>query len=859
MRVSGRSLLGTILALALVMLLPVSTLAVTLLDGFNIHNLGTVSITGSVHAVAIQRDAKILIGGSFTATGGTPAVSFRNLARLNPDGTLDTTFVPPLLEGPVHAIALQPDLAPPANPDLVIIGGSFTSAGGTTRKGLARLKGANGALDDFNPVDELAPPVTVKAIALLPGGENLLIGGVFTEIETGTPTRNLAGVSAPAAGAGELNWSYSGGLSNDAGNVEVDAILLQDGRVVVGGKFATPWSSNIARFEAGGAYDTSFAPPSPGGVVRSLALQVDGKILLGGDFTGGALGRDYLARLNADGTLDGFNPGFDTAPGKGVASLLVQPDGKIVAAGTFTIGPALTPRTNLVRLNIAGTLDSVVFPEPDAPVRAIALQGDAKIVAGGDFTTVGAAPRTALARFYPHGALDQDASAISDDGMGQRLVQHPDGTSTVGGLFESIDGVPRSHIARLREEWSLDPVFDPALSIDSRVFSMLARTDGGVVVGGDFVTVNGVPQKKAVMVGPTGVPGPAAFNDGMNLNLGAWGVVRSMAQPRDGTLSEDGMIYMGGWLSGPDPSYEYLSRFKANGERDTDFVPDPGVDGEVNAIVVQPDNMLLVATYTGKLLRLTPEGTPDPAWNGGAPLDLSNLISSVEAIYLQRDGRIIVAGVEDFTTLTSRMFRLNSNGSIDPGFNVEVTYSLPGYNSMILGFAPQANGSIVISGLFDSVKDSYGTTATREMVARIRSDGSLDPDFDLGITYGPMVSLVGLVDSVSLQPDGKLVLLGDFTGLDGRAKLARISNGTASEQLSVSRDGKKITWLRQGSSPELWQVMFEHSADPDAPVPVWTPLGYAERIDGGWELSVDLEAEGVNVNRWVRARGYAAW
>ena len=102
-----------------------------------------------------------------------------------------------------------------------------------------------------------------------------------------------------------------------------------------------------------------FDPGANGNAVDVLAVQPDGKILVGGEF--GLLGgsaRIFLGRLNADGSLDtSFNPGADG----GVYALAVQPDGKILVAGAFTMlgggGTGTTPRSSLGRLNADGSLD----------------------------------------------------------------------------------------------------------------------------------------------------------------------------------------------------------------------------------------------------------------------------------------------------------------------------------------------------------------------------------------------------------------------------------------------------------------------------------------------------------------------
>jgi uncharacterized delta-60 repeat protein len=138
-----------------------------------------------------------------------------------------------------------------------------------------------------------------------------------------------------------------------------------------------------------------------------MALQPDGKVLIGGDFTlvKGA-SRNGLARLNADGTLDQtFNPGPGISSGTGaipyVEGILVQPDGRILIAGWFATFNG-TVRNGIARLNADGSLDGSFNPGSgaDGVVRAIALQADGKMLIGGDFTTFNGVPRPGVARLY---------------------------------------------------------------------------------------------------------------------------------------------------------------------------------------------------------------------------------------------------------------------------------------------------------------------------------------------------------------------------------------------------------------------------------------------------------------------------
>jgi uncharacterized delta-60 repeat protein len=154
----------------------------------------------------------------------------------------------------------------------------------------------------------------------------------------------------------------------------------------------------VAKLDVNGAVDTSFASnigtavsTDNSGVITS-ALQSDGKILLGGEFSswnGTSVGR--LVRLNSTGTLDGtFN--INVGANSNVNALAVQSNGQIVVGGTFTSWAGVAvDRNRLVRLNSDGVLDETFAANASTGannnVAAIAVQSDQTVIVGGNFTT----------------------------------------------------------------------------------------------------------------------------------------------------------------------------------------------------------------------------------------------------------------------------------------------------------------------------------------------------------------------------------------------------------------------------------------------------------------------------------------
>ena len=147
------------------------------------------------------------------------------------------------------------------------------------------------------------------------------------------------------------------------------AVAVQpDGKILIGGSFGTyngAAAVGVTRLNADGALDTTFNPGGAGadGQVVAVAVQPDGKILIGGFFTTyNGVTAYRVARLNADGTRDTtFNAGY-VAPSTNANALAVQPDGKILVGGYFGPGP-----TKLTRLNADGTRDATFNPGGAGP------------------------------------------------------------------------------------------------------------------------------------------------------------------------------------------------------------------------------------------------------------------------------------------------------------------------------------------------------------------------------------------------------------------------------------------------------------------------------------------------------------
>lgn len=346
-----------------------------------------------------------------------------------------------------------------------------------------------------------------------------------------------------------------------------------------------------------GDLDRSFDARVAGGdfpAVRSTAVQPDGKVLVGGDFTM-ILGqpRNNIARLNADGTLDaGFNPNADL----GVDCMVLQPDGKIIVAGAFSqIGG--TARAKLVRLNPDGKVDTGFNPGElqrnggdGGRVWTVLVLPDARILIGGDFTSVGGVTRNYLARLNSNGTLDTGFDARVDwDTFGSvhGLARYTDGRLVFGGGFTSVAGQRRNHLARMSASGVLDATYDPNVTAASAgdfasVDALAIQADGRVVIAGDFGMVGGVRRDRIARITTDG-----GLDAGFTAAIPESGGVSSLALQADGRIVVGGAF---GWVN--DQARNFAARLNSDGSLDSGFAPYL-LDGSVSSVSLLKSGSIL--------------------------------------------------------------------------------------------------------------------------------------------------------------------------------------------------------------------------------------------------------------------------
>lgn len=745
-------------------------------------------------------------------------VARNRIARLNPDGSLDMAFNPNA-NNMIYGLALQAD-------GKILVGGLFegpNSIGGQTRNHIARLEPVTGLADAFDPNANN----DVAAIAVQPDGKILVAGSFNGANSIGGQTRNHIARLDPMTGLADA-------FDPNANQVVFTLALQPDGKILAGGVFSGAnciggqTRNYLARLDPTTGLADSFNANASNAVL-TIAVQPDGKIVAGGSFTGiGGQVRNRIARLDPVTALaDTFNPNANNI----VFATRLQPDGKILAGGVFDNIGGLA-RSRIARLDPFTGLADSFNPSANAGgnIDSIAVQSDGKIVVGGAFTnfTPNGGPslaRSNIARLEADGRLDRTLVAPVTGSFVTGIAIQPDGEILMGGGFSSILGIPRSCIARLNTDGTTDTGFDP--DANNSVLAIAVQPDSKILLGGAFSTLAVTTRYHLGRVfGVTGVPDTL-----FGTPIPSIGSVTALAIPGDGR------ILVGGSFT----NIYGVARNRIARLNSTNGVADafnPNANGDVNSIAVQPDGSILAG---GDFNGFTSIG--GQSRNGIARLDATtglaepfdpNANNGVYAVAAQPDGKILLGGA--FTSIQgtprNRIARLNPDGTLDLAFN-------PDADASVFAIVLQTDGRILIGGSFTNV-----SAQVRTRIAR------LDPVTGAADSFAPNVTN-GIVYALAIQPDGKILAGGTFFSVNGqgRSRIARLSNDAGAQQnLAVSP--ATVTWTHSGAGPQLTRTTFEYSTSNTN----YLPLGNGTASGANWTLTGLNLPTGTNL--WIRARGY---
>jgi uncharacterized delta-60 repeat protein len=633
-------------------------------------NIGT-GFGSAVRSISLQSDGKILVGGDFTTYNGN---NRSRITRLNTDGSIDGTFdIGTGFNGSILSIVIQPD-------GKILVGGDFTAYNGTTRNRIIRLN-TDGSIDGTFDIGTGFNTDGVRSIYSQTDGK-ILVGGSFTAYN-GT-TRNRI-IRLNTDGSIDGTFDIGTGFNNNVSRINIQP----DGKVLVGGIFTSyngTTRNRIIRLNTDGSIDGTFNIGTGfNGDASVIWVQSDGKILVGGSFTTyNENGRNFIARLNTDGSIDNtFNIG--TGFNLGVSTVFLQPDGKVLVGGNFNFYNRLTAavsqtRNRIIQYNKNGDIRYDVVglgTGLNGSVKVIIFQSDGKTLVGGDFTNYQISTFLAnrIVRLNPDGSIDVTFNTgAAFESIVQTMCIQSDGKILVGGNFTSYNGTTRNKIIRLNTDGSIDNTFNIGTGVSGNVFSIVIQPDGKILVGGTFTAYNGTTRNNIIR------------------------------------LNTDGSI-------------------------DNTFNIGTGFNTTTRTLVIQPDGKILVGgdfiAYNGSLrnniIRLNTDGSIDNTFNIGTGFN-----NRVWTLSIQSDGKILAGGEFDTYNGNGRNFivRLNTDGSIDNTFNIGT-----GFNNNIFTINIQSNSKILVGGAFTTYNGDF-----KSRIARLNADGSIDNTY-LGITNNVVNSI----------------------------------------------------------------------------------------------------------------------
>lgn len=597
--------------------------------------------------------------------------------------------------------------------------------------------------------------------------------------------------------------------------------------------------------------DPSFLPFfTTTSTITSSALQTDNKLIVAGNFITVGQSKVQLSggmvRLNLDGTIDNtFDVGFGADNNLSVYALAIQPDGKILVGGSFRIFSGQSVN-RIVRLNTNGSIDASFNAGGKGfgnyTVIAIAAQSDGKIIVAGTSDTYNGSPIKSIIRLNSNGTLDTsfnqvDAPFLATDA---RLAIQPTDNKILVTRINSVNGASVPKMARLNADGSVDNTFMTNLGLgpDNSMAGLDLQSDGKILISGSFNKVNGTSRNKIARLNSDGTLDTFASSIGIASGSSA-DFVKALS---------DGSIILGGIFGAPKKSLIKLSN---SGIVDNTFDPGNGLDKtysedgkgpSLRNIHQQSDGKVLITgtfdSYNGtvrlSLARVTSTGAAETLYNPN-PAGVATIYKAEQLT----NGKILVCG--DFKFINGVYYpniaRLLSTGAVDN------TFALSGitleFGSEIKTFAIQpTTDKIIIGGPM-----IYNTNSAYIIgLARLNVNGNFDNTFS-GFTGVVQTSASDGVYAIKTLADDRIIIGGRFTAVNGTAKVnfARLSsNGALDNTFNTGADfpGRIIKIETRSSDGKMLLTADTRNTNSQ-----YAPLVNLANPDGSIVSSFDISAK----------------
>lgn len=672
-------------------------------------------IVGTVHDFAVEPDGAAVVVGDLDIRDDSPVIS--QIARYQNDGTRDLDFQTNIGTGANTNIRI---ISRYENGDL-LVGGDFSQWNGTAlspNSSLVKLDASGNRIPGFN-CDRFGNPVS--AVALPDGGALVIYSSTVYRLDS----------SGATTGQKFLN----NGLKqiSPAGNDKWLVVSSQN--FSFGGN-----SGTVVRLDA----DLNIEQVFPIAKAETAHAQANGKVIVGGSFISG--GHRKIIRFLADGTIDStFSNAnglrtFSEIDGNLITSLAGRPDGSIWVGGTF---PGYGPANQVNFPNLA-------LINGDPVILSITTQPLDQFVATGQPVTLTAAASSDLALSYQwslNGTPLTDNGSVSGSQTAELTLTSP----VVSGDYQlTVTGGPATVLSNVAFVGVLDsPVIrritgDLTTASDLPVLLQVEAFGAGTLtyqwlkngspLAGQTSPLLNIPVSKVGDSGSYSVTITNALGSLTSnpievevLQNGA-SVFEGFTGPSVGgnindllVLPDDKVLVAGDFFSFRSGDFTVVGgRYLAAMQSDGTVIPDHGlnINNRVQALALQPDGKIIIAGSFSEVggmprkqvARLNADLTLDESFDPG---DVLPGFATIYQVAVDPDGKILVVHSD---RNANYLVRLLADGTNDPSFVVAPS-------SLVRNIVPQSNGTYLVGGYFSNW-DQTGTFDDSALV-KIANDGAL--------------------------------------------------------------------------------------------------------------------------------------
>lgn len=627
------------------------------------------------------------------------------------------------------------------------------------------------------------------------------------------------------------------------------------GRIYLGGSFSGRLNSSQViygsyKLNADGTSNPSYFQNTQQvvGDPKGIALQSDGKIVLVGYSVYANKNVNGILRLNTDGTVDkSFGVGSGFSPSYNAQTVALQTDGKVIVGGNFTTFNG-SQANRILRLNSDGSVDPTFSSGAgfDNTVNSLAIQTDGKILAVGNFLNYQGIARSYVARLNSDGSLDSSFNTSNYLGSSADNVQiQSDGKILVSGSFTTWNSANQKGIIRLNSDGSKDTGFNIGTGFNVAPYSVKLLSSGKIICYGSFISYNGTTRNHFALLNSDGSL-DTSFNPGTG--IGATGGSSHPFMLQEQSSGKIIFNYPGSGIASltyNGTSANRVFRLNLDGSLDLSFSSSVNFYGTPYRMVVLSDDSLValgalqfdlsVSTPQVALMRLNADMSFDSSFNMGTGFPAG---SNISKIAVQPDDKIIVSGnFNSYNGNTANtMVRINSDGSHDASFNVGTGFANGGSGFGFYKVILLPSGQLYVQGSYSTFKG-----ISEKGLIRLNADGSKDTSFNIGT--GPAGVPGAYITQIALQSDGKLLVAGKFTTFNGSAKsyLARLNTDG-----SVDNTFTPQTFLYTGLPSMTYTTCVDISPDAKIYVGGWfdqygsTSAVYSARLDNSGLLDTSF-------------------